>query len=147
MQFVGLNQFAMMFAAGMGIGLMFFGVAEPVMHVAAGSSSTISLVRTATSWSMAWSERSICRKARARSRFRPVRSEHPPLRPVAGMAGMGECVSAFLDSVASGEPSTVPVNDTVKLQRLRSPQKRQKILEAGSALSTAEVDPTGKEVA
>jgi choline/glycine/proline betaine transport protein len=27
-----ISWFAMMFAAGMGIGLMFFGVAEPVMH-------------------------------------------------------------------------------------------------------------------
>jgi choline-glycine betaine transporter len=28
----GISWFSMLFAAGMGIGLMFFGVAEPVMH-------------------------------------------------------------------------------------------------------------------
>lgn len=42
--------FAMLFAAGMGIGLMFFGVAEPIMHYAsppAGDAETIAAARQA----------------------------------------------------------------------------------------------------
>ena len=49
---------------------------------------------------------------------KPVRSEHPPLKPVAGMAGMRECVNAFLDSVASGGPSAVPPGEAVALQEV-----------------------------
>lgn len=49
---------------------------------------------------------------------KPVRSEHPPLQPIAGMAGMRECVNAFLDSVAAGGPSAVPLDEAVKLQEV-----------------------------
>lgn len=48
----------------------------------------------------------------------PVRSEHPALQPVAGMAGMRECVNAFLDAVAAGGPGVIPLEEAVKLQEL-----------------------------
>ena len=34
-EYTNLSWFAMLFSAGMGIGLLFFGVAEPMMHFAA----------------------------------------------------------------------------------------------------------------
>ena len=48
----------------------------------------------------------------------PVRSEHPALQPVLGMAGMRECVNAFLDAVADGGPGVIPLEEAVKLQEL-----------------------------
>ena len=48
----------------------------------------------------------------------PVRSEHPPLQPITGMAGMRECVNAFLDAVAAGGPGVIPLEEAVKLQEL-----------------------------
>ena len=48
----------------------------------------------------------------------PVRSEHPALQPVQGMAGMRECVNAFLDAVADGGPGVIPLEEAVKLQEL-----------------------------
>ncbi|EBW4865345.1 BCCT family transporter, partial [Salmonella enterica subsp. enterica serovar Oranienburg] len=49
-QFSYLSWFAMLFSAGMGIGLMFFGVAEPVMHYLAppvGDAQTVQAAREA----------------------------------------------------------------------------------------------------
>ncbi|MEY0317269.1 BCCT family transporter, partial [Providencia rettgeri] len=49
-QFSYLSWFAMLFSAGMGIGLMFFGVAEPVMHYLAppvGDPQTVQAAREA----------------------------------------------------------------------------------------------------
>ena len=48
----------------------------------------------------------------------PVRSEHPPPEPVAGMAGMRECVNTFLDAVAAGGPGVIPLEEAVSLQEL-----------------------------
>lgn len=48
--YTNLSWFAMLFSAGMGIGLMFFGVAEPVMHFLnppVGDGSTVEAARQA----------------------------------------------------------------------------------------------------
>ena len=48
----------------------------------------------------------------------PTREEHPPLTPPAGMPGMRECVSAFIDAVESGTSGPAGAKDSIKIHEI-----------------------------
>ncbi|SFM47701.1 choline/glycine/proline betaine transport protein [Ectothiorhodospira mobilis] len=104
-----LSWFAMLFSAGMGIGLMFFGVAEPVMHYTSpptGSGETVEAARQAMSitlfhWGMhAWAIYAVVAASLAYFAFRhglplTVRSALYPLLGDRIHGGIGHTVDTF----------------------------------------------------
>ncbi|MCG5536820.1 BCCT family transporter [Ectothiorhodospira mobilis] len=104
-----LSWFAMLFSAGMGIGLMFFGVAEPVMHYTSpptGNGETVEAARQAMSitlfhWGVhAWAIYAVVAASLAYFAFRhglplTVRSALYPLLGERIHGGIGHTVDTF----------------------------------------------------